>query len=67
MPEAILLPEPLPEDQPLWREPRCIITPHTANTPEMAIPLLGARVTENVRRWMAGEELIGPVDVDAGY
>ena len=39
-------PEPLPEGHPLWAEPRCIITPHTANTMEMAIPLLeraGAR------------------------
>ena len=25
-------PEPLPDDHPLWSEPRCIITPHTANT-----------------------------------
>ena len=60
-------PEPLPEGHPLWAEPRCLITPHTANTPEMAVPLLTARVTENVRRWIAGEPLVGPVDVDAGY
>ena len=31
-------PEPLPDGHPLWDEPRCIITPHTANTPEMAVP-----------------------------
>ena len=31
----------------------------------MAEPLLSARITENVRRWAAGEELIGPVDPDA--
>jgi phosphoglycerate dehydrogenase-like enzyme len=60
-------PEPLPDGHPLWSEPRCIITPHTANTIAMAEPLLRARVGENVRRWIAGEELIGPVDVDAGY
>jgi phosphoglycerate dehydrogenase-like enzyme len=60
-------PEPLPDDHPLWREPRCLLTPHTANTPEMAVPLLSARVAENVRRWIAGDDLIGPVDVDAGY
>ncbi len=60
-------PEPLPPEHPLWSEPRCLITPHTANTPEMAVPLLTARVTENVRRWIAGEELIGPVDPVAGY
>jgi phosphoglycerate dehydrogenase-like enzyme len=60
-------PEPLPDDHPLWREPRCIVTPHTANTPEMAVPLLSARVTENTLRWIAGEELVGSVDAAAGY
>lgn len=60
-------PEPLPPEHPLWSEPRCIITPHTANTPEMAVPLLTERVTENVRRRIAGEPLLGPVDVAAGY
>lgn len=60
-------PEPLPPGHPLWSEPRCLITPHTANTPEMAVPLLAARVRENVRRRIAGESLIGLVDPDAGY
>ncbi len=60
-------PEPLPDGHPLWTEPRCIITPHTANTMEMAIPLLGDRVRENVRRRIAGESLLGLVDPDAGY
>ena len=60
-------PEPLPDGHPLWTEPRCILTPHTANTVAMAEPLLRARVAENVRRWIAGEELVGPVDVAAGY
>jgi len=60
-------PEPLPAEHPLWREPRCLITPHTANTPEMGGPLLAARIRDNVARFVAGEELIGPVDVDAGY
>lgn len=60
-------PEPLPEDHPLWSAPNCLLTPHVGNTPEMAVPLLAARVEENVRRFLAGAELIGPVDVDAGY
>lgn len=60
-------PEPLPADHPLWTLPNCIITPHVGNTPEMAKPLLAARVTENVRRFGRGEELVGLVDVDAGY
>ena len=60
-------PEPLPDGHPLWDEPRCIITPHTANTYEMAIPLLAERVTANVQRRIAGEPLLGPVDPEAGY
>jgi phosphoglycerate dehydrogenase-like enzyme len=60
-------PEPLPDGHPLWTMPNAIVTPHIGNTPEMAQPLLKARVTENVRRFAAGDPLIGPVDVDAGY
>jgi phosphoglycerate dehydrogenase-like enzyme len=60
-------PEPLPDGHPLWELPNAIITPHTANTPAMAIPLLSARVTDNVRRWAAGEPLLGPLDPAAGY
>jgi phosphoglycerate dehydrogenase-like enzyme len=60
-------PEPLPDGHPLWHLPNVIVTPHTGNTPEMAVPLLGARITDNVRRWLAGEPLIGPVDPVAGY
>lgn len=60
-------PEPLPDGHPLWDMPNVIVTPHTANTPAMARPLLGARITENVRHWAAGEPLVGPVDPEAGY
>ena len=59
-------PEPLPDDHPLWREPRCLITPHVANTSAMLRPRLAERITENVRRRAAGEPLLGVVDVDAG-
>jgi hypothetical protein len=37
------------------------------NTPAMAVPLLSERITENVRHWAGGEDLIGPVFVDLGY
>jgi phosphoglycerate dehydrogenase-like enzyme len=60
-------PEPLPEDHPLWTLPNCLITPHVGNTPEMAMPLLSSRIAENVRRYGAGEPLLGPVDPALGY
>ena len=60
-------PEPLPDGSPLWSLPNCLITPHTANPRELARPLLARMVTENVRRFAAGDELLGVVDVAAGY
>jgi phosphoglycerate dehydrogenase-like enzyme len=60
-------PEPLPAGHPLWSLPNCLITPHTANTEAMAVPVLGRRIAENVRRFGAGEALEGIVDPDLGY
>ena len=60
-------PEPLPDESPLWELDNCVITPHVGNTAEMGLPLIAGRVRENARRWLAGEELIGVVDVAAGY
>src|SRR3954451_21440616 len=60
-------PEPLPEGHPLWTLPNCIITPHVGNTPEMALPLLAERISDNLRRWARGETLLGLVDPHLGY
>lgn len=60
-------PEPLPDGHPLWDLPNCIVTPHTADTIEMVLPLLADRIRTNVRYLAAGESLVGRVDVSAGY
>lgn len=60
-------PEPLPPEHPLWTLNNCIITPHVGNTPEMAVPLLSARIAQNVRRFAKGKELIGLIDAELGY
>ena len=60
-------PEPLPAGHPLWELDNCVITPHVGNTPEMGLPLIADRVRVNVGRWIAGDELIGAVDIGAGY
>ena len=58
-------PEPLPEDHPLWRHPRIRITPHIAS---MTQPTSAAEVVlENLRRFAAGEPLVGEVDRALGY
>jgi phosphoglycerate dehydrogenase-like enzyme len=60
-------PEPLPDGHPLWDRPNCIITPHTADTLEMVLPLLAGRIRVNVQRFAAGLDLVGLVDPDTGY
>ena len=60
-------PEPLPEGHRLWDEPRCLITPHTADTPEMVQPLLAHRIAVNVARFAAGQPLEGLIDPALGY
>jgi phosphoglycerate dehydrogenase-like enzyme len=60
-------PEPLPDGHPLWRAPNCIITPHTADTWEMIVPLLAERIQTNVARFVAGQTMVGLVDPLAGY
>jgi phosphoglycerate dehydrogenase-like enzyme len=60
-------PEPLPDGHPLWEFDNCIITPHTANTFEMAVAPMKERIRENVRRFSAGKPLVGLVDPELGY
>ncbi len=60
-------PEPLPDGHPLWRQQRCIITPHTADTPEMVERMLAQRIRQNVAAFVAGQPLTGIVDPAAGY
>ena len=60
-------PEPLPDGHPLWELDNCLITPHVADTLEMATPLLARRVADNVRHYLRREPLVGVVDPALGY
>ena len=60
-------PEPLPDGHPLWALDNVILTPHVANTWDMAVPELVAMVERNVAHFAAGEPLEGLVDPEAGY
>ena len=60
-------PEPLPDNHPLWKIQNCLITPHTGNTPEMGLELLADRIEDNVSRYIAGDFLLGCIDLEAGY
>ena len=58
-------PEPLPAGHALWRHPRVHITPHIAS---MTQPLSAAAVViDNLRRFTAGEPMVGLVDRSLGY
>ena len=60
-------PEPLPDGHPLWSEPRCIITPHTANTIEMAIPLLASECGRTCGGASRGSPCSGSSTLPPGY
>jgi phosphoglycerate dehydrogenase-like enzyme len=60
-------PEPLPAGHPLWGEPRCLVTPHMADTPEMTEPLLAERIRLNVRAFLGDGDFVGVVDPAEGY
>jgi len=60
-------PEPLPDGHPLWDEPRALITPHSADTPEMTNPLLAERLRLNVDAFLNHGRFVGVVDTEAGY
>ncbi|UTT62474.1 NAD(P)-dependent oxidoreductase [Microcella humidisoli] len=63
----VTTPEPLPAEHALWSQPRCLITSHSADTPEMTAPLLARRITENVRAFLGDSRFVGIVDPAAGY
>lgn len=63
----VTTPEPLPEESPLWAQENCLITPHTADTTEMVVPLLRERILENHRRLREGRTPIGIADPEHGY
>jgi phosphoglycerate dehydrogenase-like enzyme len=56
--------EPLPPDHPLWDAPNVTITPHVSGATSQFRDEL---VLENVRRYLAGEPLLNPVDPGRGY
>jgi phosphoglycerate dehydrogenase-like enzyme len=56
--------EPLPPDSPWWDAPNVIVTPHASGH---TLRFFDDLVVENVRRYLAGEPLLNPVDPERGY
>ena len=59
--------EPLPEESPLWRAPRLLVTPHVAGLGERYVERCAALLVANVERLERGEPLAGLVDRTLGY
>jgi phosphoglycerate dehydrogenase-like enzyme len=56
--------EPLPPDSPWWDAPNVIVTPHASGH---TLRFFDDLVVENVRRYLAREPLLNPVDPERGY
>jgi len=54
-------PEPLPADHPLWNMPGLLLTPHVAGSVRGLLPRAYRLAGAQVRRFLAGEELINKV------
>jgi len=54
--------EPLPAESPLWDLPNVVISPHTAALNDAEDRRIAELFAENLRRFLAGEELINVVD-----
>jgi phosphoglycerate dehydrogenase-like enzyme len=63
----VLDPEPLPEDNSLWRAPNLIITPHTSGNSPASLENYILLLQENLRRYSAGEPMLSVVDIERGY
>jgi phosphoglycerate dehydrogenase-like enzyme len=59
--------EPLDPRSPLWRMPNVIITPHTSAITDRLGDHFVDFWSENIRRFVEGEPLLGLVDKNAGY
>jgi phosphoglycerate dehydrogenase-like enzyme len=59
--------EPLPADDPLWRFPNVVMSPHTAGASQLRAGRNLDRFMENLGRYRRGEPLLGLVDKQLGY
>ena len=63
--------EPLAADSPLWSMPNVLITPHISGRGFGHDPETEKKVwdicLENLRRYIAGEDIINEVDMNLGY
>ncbi|MCF8609286.1 D-isomer specific 2-hydroxyacid dehydrogenase family protein [Gordonia sp. HY285] len=60
-------PEPPADDHPLYDLDNVVLTPHVANPTGRLTQEMAPYLAENLRRYVAGEELLAVVTADRGY
>jgi len=65
----VTVPEPLPDDSPLWALPGCLVTPHLSGWGDEAAlwHTTALLFAENLRRYVTGEPLLNVTSKAAGY
>ena len=58
---------PLPPDSPFFDLPNVILTPHMSGISANYYERMTALFCDNLRRYLAGEPLLSPVDKQKGY
>ena len=63
----VMATEPMSDDDPLWDAPRTILSPHMSGQSEQTSTRVGEILAENIKRFIAGEELHNIVVKERGY
>lgn len=63
----VVVPEPLPDGDPLWRTPNLQITPHNSGVFNDWVGAAATVLESNLRRFVAGQPLEHVVDLELGY
>jgi phosphoglycerate dehydrogenase-like enzyme len=63
----VFVEEPLPSDSPYWDMPNVLITPHTAAVTTRLWERHYQQISNNLRRFLAGQPLTGVVNKQLGY
>ena len=59
--------EPLPPDNELWDMSNVVMSPHMAGSVDTRSPKVVGLFCNNLRRYLAGQQLINIVDKEKGY
>jgi D-2-hydroxyacid dehydrogenase (NADP+) len=59
--------EPLPPDNPLWKLPNVLISPHVSGNTPFYDTRAAELFTINLRHYLAGEPLLNLVNIKEGY